>query len=234
MEVERIHFEKIESTNSWAKEHAKELDPKKLSCITADMQTMSYGRQGRPWISKKGNLHMSLFFRLSPENPVIPNLGQLISFACLKALPDEVQIKWPNDLLYDGKKLCGVLVEVVSIEKELGVVVGVGINVNAHVETDQPTISLFEITGKHWDLEQLSLLIAHQFQMLLDAGFSSIKDEYDSRLAYRGKRIQCMASNEQIQGILLGMNDQGQLQIKKDDGSILQISSGDIQLLRSL
>jgi len=62
VEVEWIHFETIDSTNSWAKVHAHELDQSKITCITADVQTSGYGTRKKQWVSNKGNLHMTLFF----------------------------------------------------------------------------------------------------------------------------------------------------------------------------
>ena len=86
MEVQYIHFATIHSTNSWAKTHGLELDPKKLTCITADTQTASYGRHGRKWISKKGNLHCSLFFVVPTNHFIIPNIAQVTAFSLSQVL----------------------------------------------------------------------------------------------------------------------------------------------------
>ncbi len=234
VEVEWIHFDTIDSTSSWAREHAAQLDPKKITCITAETQTAGYGTRGKNWVSESGNLHMTLFFRLSPDHPNIPNLGQLLSFACLKALPSEVEIKWPNDLVYRGKKLCGVLVETISLEKEMGILMGLGMNVNTDVKTDQETTSLFEITKKSTDLYQLAQVIVHQFQIALKEGFGPIREEYIRRLAYRDEPIRCLVGDKEITGTLIGLDKKGRVQIQVADGGISTFWSGEIHHLRKI
>lgn len=232
VEVEWIHFETIDSTNAWAKTHAEEFDHEKITCILADTQTGGYGTRGKQWISKKGNLHLTVFFVLSPDDPNIPNLGQLFSFAAAKALPEKVQIKWPNDLIYEEKKLCGVLVETVSIEKKMGVIIGVGMDVNTSINTDQETISLYEITKEKWDIEQLAQVIVHQFQVALKRGFKPIRKEYTNRLAYKDYPIRLFVGTKQIEGILIGLDERGRIEIRIADGSISTFSSGEIHQLR--
>lgn len=173
MEVHTIHFEAIDSTNSWAKLHARSFDPKKITCIIADVQTAGRGCFDKQWVSKKGNLTMSLFFHIERDSPLVPYMAQLLSFSTYQVLEREkigVRIKWPNDLLVNGKKLCGILVETIHLDGELGIVVGMGLNVNAPVETNQPTTSLIELTGRTWDLPKLTDQIIIQFQkdLLLD------------------------------------------------------------------
>lgn len=173
MEVHTIHFESVDSTNNWLKAHAKSLDPQKITCLIADVQTAGRGCYARQWISKKGNLQMSLFFSMKLENPLLPHAAQLLTFSAAQILKAEqvpIQIKWPNDLLIDGKKLCGVLAETIQLDGQLGVIIGLGMNVNASVQADQPTTSLIEATGRNWDLNDLSAKIIAQFQkdLLLD------------------------------------------------------------------
>ncbi|NGX59339.1 MAG: Bifunctional ligase/repressor BirA [Chlamydiae bacterium] len=229
MEVHRIHFTEIDSTNAWAKEHGAEFDPKKLTCITADVQTAGRGLYAnRRWVSKKGNLHMSLFLAIPPD----PNLSQILPFAAVQVIQKEnlfVQIKWPNDVLVEGKKICGVLVE----NTPQGVVLGLGMNVNTKIETDQPTTSLKELTKKEWDLENLALAISEKFLENWQKGFLALKEEFEKLLAYKGESITCKIGEKILEGILLGITDEGHLQIEREDGTIHQIFSGEIHQLRS-
>jgi BirA family biotin operon repressor/biotin-[acetyl-CoA-carboxylase] ligase len=225
MEVQRIHFTEIDSTNSWAKEHADEFDPKKLTCITADIQTAGRGRfRERRWVSKKGNLHMSLFLAI----PADPNLGQILAFTAAQVVDNSVQIKWPNDLIANGKKLCGVLVEIVA----QGAVLGIGMNVNAEIKTDQPTTSLKELSGRDWNLEELAEAICKKFLENWKKGFAAIRQDFESLLAYKNQHIVCTTGEGNIRGILLGITKTGHLQMQMNDEKVLEISSGEIQKVR--
>lgn len=225
MKVERIHFNTISSTNTWAKEHASEFDPSKLICITADEQTAGRGRfPGRKWISKKGNLHMTLFLSAPPD----PNFAQILIFSAAHILAKEgiaLQIKWPNDLLFNGKKFAGCLVETTPY----GVVLGIGMNVNENVHTDQPTTSLKEISGKTWDVENLATQITEEFLRNWTRGFSDFWQEFQGFLAYKGQWVKCEIGKEIVEGTLLGITNKGFLQIEKENGEVVELSSGEIQ-----
>lgn len=166
--IHRIHFDSISSTNTWIKKNFKTLDATAITCVTATIQTKGRGRLGRLWISKAGNLHMSLFFCLEKRDGRIPRLAQLAAVALADLFP--TQIKWPNDLIIDGKKWGGALVELVDCNQRQGVVLGLGLNVNTPVEnTGQPTTSLVEATGQTWDLDRL-------VPSIIDAFFATLGD----------------------------------------------------------
>lgn len=178
MEVHTIHFDTIESTNNWAKMNAHSFDPKKMTCILADIQTAGRGCFDKHWVSKKGNLTMSVFFHIDSKAPLLPYIAQLLTYSTYKVLQKEgvvTQIKWPNDLLVDGKKLCGVLAETM----QMGVVIGIGMNVNVPVETNQPTTSLIELTGKKWDLNDLVKKIIAEFQEDLQLDLATFQEYFN-------------------------------------------------------
>ena len=236
MEVQLLHFSTIDSTSTWTKTHAKEFDPEKLTGITADTQTAGRGRYARKWTSKKGNLHLSLFFTLEPGHPLIPNLAQLLAYATAQFLLEEdvsVKIKWPNDLIVDGKKLSGTMAETVSLDDRVGIVMGIGMNVNAPVETDQPATSLVEITGRNWDLKTIRNQIISHFQTALQMSFASLIPYFETLLAFKGDVISCHRKNQVIKGILMGIDPSGGLRIKNDQG-ISIIQSGEIEQLRKI
>jgi len=224
MEVEQIHLSTVDSTNTYAKEYASDFDPQKLTVITADVQTGGRGRfPSKTWVSKRGNLHMSLFLAISPN----PNLAQVLALSALEVLKLPIKIKWPNDLIFDDKKLAGVLVETTST----GAILGLGMNVNTPVESDQPTVSLKELTGKTWDLERLSVAIAKQFVRNVDKDFEELP--FEEYLAYKGEFISCDTGHGKIEGLLLGIGPDGHLQVEVD-GKIVSIYSGNIAQLRPL
>src|SRR5690348_7786351 len=113
--IHYIHFDTIDSTNTWAKQHASSLDPEVLTCITTQAQTAGRGRFSRKWISPKGkNICATLYFTVPQDYPHVANLAQLLSLSCVQVLKSrgfDPQIKWPNDILLEKKKVGGVLCE---------------------------------------------------------------------------------------------------------------------------
>lgn len=180
MEVHTIHFETVESTNTWLKNQAGSFDPNKITCLIADIQTAGRGCFDKKWVSKKGNLQMSIFFHIARDYPLLPYVAQLFALSTAQVLMREkipLCIKWPNDILVGGKKLCGILAETIQFDATLGVVIGLGLNANAPVVTDQPTTSLFELTGETWDLNALSTQIIAQFQEDLKLQLSEFQEK---------------------------------------------------------
>ncbi|MCB1136434.1 MAG: biotin--[acetyl-CoA-carboxylase] ligase [Chlamydiia bacterium] len=178
MEVHWKHFEVIDSTNTWARHALASLDPLALTVVTAKQQTAGRGRQGRTWFSPPGvNLIMTLvlFDSIDP--------GQLTQVMAL-AVAEEThgKVKWPNDVLREGKKLAGVLCETASKPAEARIL-GVGVNVNMSDEDlsqiDQPATSLRACTGHDWEIESLRCRIIDRFMALLEQcrseGFASIE-----------------------------------------------------------
>ena len=109
-------------------------------------------------------------------------------------------------------------------------ILSIGLNVNSPVETDQLTTSLQEITKSQWDLGELLENLLQRFLIELDRGFSS--KDFEPLLAYKGESISLLASGEPLQGILVGLTDNGQLKLTLKDGSEAQFASGEINHLR--
>jgi len=240
MEVQHIHFDTIGSTSSWAKVHALELDPKKMTYIRADQQTDGYGRFQRSWVSRKGNLHLTIFFVLPSGHSALPNIGQILIFSLAEVLQKQgmhPQVKWPNDLLIEGKKIAGTIVEIVPMEASVGVVLGIGVNL-LPVSTDQPTISLKEVSSRKWTPRDLTEQLAKQFQQnlhhLLEKGFVYFKEAFENLLAFKGEKISCQIGDRCIEGILDSLTKEGYLQIKLTNDKIFSTPTGDVQQLRKL
>jgi len=239
MEVHTLHFPSIDSTNGWAKAHFDQLDPFAVTCITADLQTKGKGRYRREWISKKGNLALTLAFTVSADSPLLPHLAQLLSLSIWEVLNQNgvtAEIKWPNDLLVDEKKLGGILVETFPFQDGHGVVAGVGLNVNAPVSPDQIAISLIEISSKKWDLTFLRDKITHQFLAHLtrfsEEGFAPAKQKLESCLAYKGEMISCEVGARKIIGVLEGLSDLGELLVRTKEQGVCTLFSAEITHLR--
>lgn len=237
-----IHFDTIDSTNTWTKKNAATLDAHQLTCVTALEQTAGRGRFFRKWISPKGqNIYATLFFCLPRDCPYIINLGQILSLSCIAVLKKKgfaPQVKWPNDIFLDGKKVSGILCETVSFEDRIGIVLGIGINVNMSNELlegiDQPATSLAQLSGQTWTLEQILEPLLKQFlkdlEVLLTKGFEPFRDTYEKLLAFKGKPITCNDGIKTVKGICHSINPDGRLNLLLPDGQVTTLSAGELKL----
>jgi BirA family biotin operon repressor/biotin-[acetyl-CoA-carboxylase] ligase len=239
--IHYIHFDTIDSTNTWTKKHASTLDPNQLTCITALEQTAGRGRFFRKWLSPKGqNIYATLFFCLPRECPCIINLGQVLSLSSATVLKKKgfsPQIKWPNDILLEGKKVAGILCETVSFEDRIGIVLGIGINTNMSQELldtiDQPATSLAQLSGQTWTLEQILEPVLKQFlndlDTLLTKGFQSFSLSYENLLAHKGETIVCNNGLKVTKGICHSIDADGRLNLLLPDGQFAIFSAGELK-----
>lgn len=163
-----ITFDCLDSTSRWVRKHAEELPADALTAVFAYEQTEGYGRRGTPWVSMRGNLHLTLFFCIAYEKEGdIPLYTQLLARTCVEVVSREgilLQIKKPNDLFYQGRKCGGILTESFPCQGKIGISIGLGLNVNADLPPlDQPTTSLKEISGKCHDLLTLAQALISAF-----------------------------------------------------------------------
>ena len=239
--VSYIHFDTIDSTNTWTKKNADGLDPHQLTCITALEQTAGRGRFFRKWLSPKGqNIYATLYFCLPLGCPYLINLGQILSLSCISVLKKKgfcPEVKWPNDILLDHKKVAGILCETVSFEDRIGIVLGIGINVNMSKELldmiDQPATSLAQLSGQTWTLEQILEPICKQFIIDLDRlqkqGFEPFRDEYETLLAFKGESITCNDGMQTLKGICHSVNRDGRLNLLLSDGTMTTLNAGELK-----
>lgn len=239
--VNYIHFTSVSSTILWAKENASLFDPNKLTCITAEEQTGGKGSFSKKWISPKGfNIYPTFYFTLPKLYPFLQNIGQILSISCCKALEKlgfNPQIKWPNDLLIENKKIAGILCEVTSYGEQLSITLAVGLNVNMPLELlkkiDQPATSLMEVSHKTWDLEEILSKILENFLEDLDTlsskGFSPFSSFYNDRLAFKDQTIQIKDGVISRKGLCKGVSPEGSLLLEISSGNQILISSGKIE-----
>ena len=161
-----IDLDTVDSTNSWAKKNIATFRDDVPTVITAREQTNGRGRFGRPWLSPHGqNLYLTIVEKIRPPLQLI-HYSQATALAIAKALQAytiTAQIKWPNDLLVDGKKICGILVEEASKGKDSWVIVGIGLNVNmdpVHLESiDRLATSLQQLLDSPVTIEEVRHII---------------------------------------------------------------------------
>ena len=191
MEIIYRHFDSLPSTNDWAKTHLETLSREALTVITADNQTQGRGRYGKRWISPAGkNLYATLVFFAPTPDPV--EITHLLALTTAQILQDKgitVQIKWPNDLLVNRKKIAGILCETAG---DQGIVIGIGLNVNMPPESlaliDQPATSLFWETGTLQEIHPLLYTLAEQFctdlTLYRTQGFAPFASHFQARLIH--------------------------------------------------
>ena len=174
-----VELESVESTNGWARKHMYDLYTHHFTTITAKKQTAGYGQHNRPWISPVGNLYASFTFCVREPFRYSRELSIDVAHQVKKVVDQcgvKSSIKWPNDILINGKKVAGILIETIPVAHKRFVICGVGINVNCtdpsfFDQIDQPATSLAQVQNKEFDLNQ----ILHELQVkiqLLHTTFS--------------------------------------------------------------
>jgi len=210
--------------------------------IAADYQLKGRGRFNRIWVSPKAKgLYFSFILKpeLSPQE--VSKLTLLAGVGCLRAFASiaglKCSVKWPNDILVHGKKLCGILTEVHADQDRVHfVVVGVGINVNAsEKQIPDSATSIFLETG-HKMLRQDVLKrvlenIETAYCSFLQDGFAHIRQEWAQSCDLWGKRIKVHLPHRTIEGQALDIDENGCLIIRTDFGLHERIVSGDIATL---
>lgn len=241
--IKFIRFQQINSTNTYALENIDSLDDKTV--VQADSQTQGRGRFDRVWQSANMlNLYFSVVLKptesLSSGLP-LSNLTQYMSVVLAEVLDSygvESQIKWPNDVLLEGKKIAGLLVQTsVHSNKLKGVVLGVGVNLNSSQseidQIDQKATSLNLETGKNIDkdafLQQITDRFFAKYEDFLSTGFDLIKDVYIQKSFFLGSTITIKDPSGSYQAIANSINDDGTLNIKTDQG-FKNLMAGDVFL----
>lgn len=232
--VTLLHFATLDSTNRFA------LDTDEvhhLLTVVADSQTGGRGRLGRSFFSPKSGLYMSVV--LNPENIncslslCTPAAAIAVSEALEKVGIEGLEIKWVNDLLLNGKKVCGILTEARTTNGKIDkIVVGIGINL-LEPEGGFPEDISNKAGAVNYGGDKLKLAvdIAQRLDNYISSDSSAICDEYRKRLAFVGceREITDYASgNEKIQGTLIGVNENCFLRIMTSQGEEKVISSGEI------
>lgn len=233
------YYKTIESTNNTAFDN----DCKDGTLFIAEKQTKGKGRMGRKWFSKKGcGIWMSI--ALMPEiEPERINLITLVAgLAVCKTLKKiynmPFKIKWPNDIVINGKKVCGILTEGRGENGKITkVVTGIGINVNQKSfpdEINNIATSLYMLTAKKSDRAKIINVFAEIFEtyykLLLKGNTDELMGEYWDLCITIGKDIIATKDNNEIKGKATGISQTGELIIKKEDGTSLNINSGEVSV----
>jgi BirA family biotin operon repressor/biotin-[acetyl-CoA-carboxylase] ligase len=171
MKLRSLKFKSVKSTNDVAHMLIKK---KKIrpTIILSEKQTKGRGTMGKKWISKKGNLFLSIFFDISKKKIDFKKFAILNAYLMksilIKKFSKKIKIKWPNDLLFEKKKICGILQETVINAEKKFLIVGIGINTNLEPKSSSfSSTSLKLITNKNIDNKKLFTTIKKNYEKFL-------------------------------------------------------------------
>ncbi len=241
-------FDSLDSTNNEVKRRAEEGAGQGLLVI-ADEQTAGRGRRGRTWESGRGEgIFMSLLLRpdIEPGNASMLTLvmgmavRDALEDACVSSDPDlpDISIKWPNDIVMDGKKVCGILTEMSSeMDCVNYVVIGVGINVNTpgfSGEVAQTATSVWLQTGIRTGRAGLIAACMKNFEIyfkefLKTQDMSALMDIYNAHLINRGRKVCILDDSRDCTGTGRGIDERGELIVDTPDGE-RRVSAGEVSV----
>lgn len=237
------YFDTVDSTNIKAKELAMEVE--EGTVVIAEEQTKGKGRLGRDWLSPKGKgIWMSIVLKPQLPPSEVAKLTLIGAAAVSKALEEigiESYIKWPNDIIVQGKKICGILTEM-SCELNMinYVIMGIGINVNLEnkdfsKELVDKATSLKEIIGHSVDRKKLLGAILNHFEDLYipfkNAGdISKVINISKEKSILIGKKIRIIQGETERTGKALDIDEEGRLIVEYEDGTVDSIFSGEVSI----
>jgi BirA family biotin operon repressor/biotin-[acetyl-CoA-carboxylase] ligase len=228
-------YARLPSTNTFLKERlALEGQLPSGTVIAAREQTQGRGRREREWISSSGeNLTFSVLLRGKYNPRHLPSASMAAAVAVAELLESEglkPALKWPNDVLVNGKKICGILSEGIPG----GVIIGIGLNVNMQnaEHIDQPATSVLMEAGKRRDVDELLGKLLKHLSIRLDewaqGGFSNVRKNWESKIPNIGKPVTVRDGDVIRTGTLAGFGTDGELFLREDNESIVSIWAGDV------
>ena len=231
-------YPSLPSTNDVAKRRAM-TGAKEGTVIVAEEQTAGRGRIKRRWLSPRGSIALSVV--LYPPLAYLPSLIMVASLAVAGSIEGvtnlKAQIKWPNDVLVNDKKVCGILIESdVRGGKVDYAIVGIGVNINLHL-SEYPEIaptatSLSQELGR--DIPRLKIVRgllteAEKLYLALATG-DSVFRQWRDRLVTLGKKVQVTSGEATYKGVAESVASDGSLLLRQPDGSLIKVVAGDVTM----
>ena len=232
LNLENIDFyllDTVDSTNTFAKEKSLNKD---YLVVISEQQTAGRGRQGKEWYSPNaGNIYMTIKFRDKNPAPLSLIIGLLISEAMDSVSGQKInaELKWPNDLLINKKKICGILIESEMNADEVEFIVGIGINYSLPKKE-----SWWGEIGELADILPREKLMNRILQNIIDYkenGYKNWKDAWEKRCMHIGIELQALSNNQKDTdiGIFIGINEEGKMLLQTERGLKI-ISSGECSI----
>lgn len=233
------------STNTDLKTMAEEGEPHGTLVVAGDQQA-GKGRRGRSWqVPAEKTIAMSVLLRPTFPADHASMITLLQAYAVALAVEDvcgvQTQIKWPNDVVVNGKKICGILTEMsISLEqKEIAyVIVGTGINVNIEEfpEELQKTATSLKLETGH-EVSRVAIIerVLHYFEEAYDEfekvqNLSFIKEVYEAHMANKDREVHVLDPQHPFDGVARGIDNQGELLVEKEDGTVEAVYAGEVSV----
>ena len=242
-----ISYKKVDSTNDVAYELA-EKGIAEGTVILAEEQAKGKGRHGRTWASPaKGGIYMSAVLRPEIAPNEMPGITLLAAVVVAKSVREvtglDAMIKWPNDIVVNNRKVCGILTEIKAEQDRCDfVVIGIGVNVNTKPERlPKGASSLKEElrrAGRPGDVSRIELTrkilekMEEDYLMLKEKGFKPIIEEWKRLSAMLGSRVKVVLQNRNFEGQAHNIDPDGALVVRLDSGVLEKVSSGDVAMVR--
>ncbi len=240
---QRYYFEQTGSTNDDILRLAKE-SAAHGTIVVAKEQTAGRGRSGRDWYAPAGsNLYFSMLLRpdVSPDKTAVLTLVMALSVvqAIETCCELQVQIKWPNDIVCHGKKVCGILTELwLDENKKPCVIIGTGVNVNQKEfpeELREVASSLVMESGKEQVPEELLNRIEEKFKInynsyLKTEDFTMLQESYEKHLVNKDNFVRVLDPQGEFTGVARGINDKGELLVERENGEISKVYAGEVSV----
>lgn len=228
-------YARLPSTNTFLKERlAVEGQLPSGTVVAAREQTQGRGRLDREWFSSVGaNLTFSILLRGKFSPRQLPSASMAAAVAVAELLEAEglkPSLKWPNDVLVNGKKICGILSEGIPG----GVIIGIGLNVNMQnaEHIDQPATSVLIATGRRSDVDELLGRLLKRLSVRLDewtqGGFAKVRKSWEAKIPNIGNPVTVRNGAAVLIGILEGFGTDGELLLRDKTGVISPVWAGDL------
>lgn len=239
-----VFLREVGSTNDYAKELASYGAPEG-TVVIAETQKAGRGRLGREWVSPKGGLYFSIVLRPKLIASEAVGLVFVAGLAVAKVLNEvyglKAETKWPNDVLVNGKKICGILSEMnITREKVNYAIIGIGINVNIDVEKrfqgqlKAVVTSIENELGRGVKLEELFVVLLEKlenlYELFLKEGFNPILEVWKSYAGFLGKQVVVTGETKRLCGLALDVDGDGALVVRLEDGAVKRVFVGDISM----
>ena len=243
MGCEICFYESIDSTNILAGQMAKN-GAAHGTLVVADRQTAGRGRRGRVWESPAGR---NLYFTLILRPNLVPDKASMLTLVMAQAVKHAVSrhveaacgIKWPNDLVMNSKKICGILTEMYVDAGSIGyVLIGVGVNVGIQEFPEELLDKATSIEAESEKKPDRKLLLAEilkafeeEYEIFLEKqDLSGLREKYNACLVNCGREVRVLDPKGDYSGVALGINDTGELLVELPDKSLKTIYAGEVSV----
>lgn len=229
-----IRFAALGSTNQYALENSAALADRTV--IVSNAQTGGRGRLRRPWLSPPDvNIYCSIVLKNLTDQPaMLTVLAALAALETIRKYNIPAQLKWPNDVLVNGRKICGILAETNARALVLGIGMNVNISAESLKELDRPATSMLAETGQIFDREKVLQELLENFfvfyERVLAEGFASLVKIWQNELQIIGKQVRVQTAQKDFGGTVSGIVDDGALIIETPQGTE-KVLAGDVYVV---